>query len=172
MTATAPSLCARCAREGRTCCQGREIYITAGDRRRIRAYTGGNDFVEWSAATDPAYQDQDDDPVWRQHVLGNGRRPILKRTPDGDCFFLGAGGCRLPNDVRPLLCRLHPLTYTADRIGADAEEECPRHLLADGESVLEAVNITMDLARRWHRQLYEEIMTDDPDDRTDLRPSL
>lgn len=173
MTATRPTLCARCACESRTCCQDREIYLTPGDRLRIRAFAGNEQFVEWCPTANPSYLDQDDDPLWRQHVFDrDGGRRILKRSPDGDCFFLGPGGCRLPMDVRPLLCRLHPLTYTADRIDADAEAGCPRHLLAEGESVLEAVNITMDLAHQWHRQLYEEIMTDDHDDRAGLRPSL
>jgi hypothetical protein len=30
----------------------------------------------------------------------------------------------------------------------------------------------MELALQWHRQLYEEIITDDHDDRIDLRPSF
>jgi len=72
----------------------------------------------------------------------------------------------------PTLCRLHPLTYTADRIDAEPDEGCPRHLLSTAESVFDAIHMTMDLARQWHRQLYEEIITDDHDDRIDLRPSL
>ena len=173
MTVIRPTLCARCARQGKTCCQGREIYLTPGDRERIRSITGTLDFVEWTAAADPSYRDQDDDPLWQRHVFDDdGRRRILKRRSDGNCFFLDAQGCRLPMEVRPLLCRLHPLTYTADRIDAEADGECPRHLLFADESIWEAVHITMDLARQWHRQLYEEIMTDVHDDWIDLRPSL
>jgi Fe-S-cluster containining protein len=173
MTATQPTLCARCAQQGKTCCQGREIYITPEDRQRIRLLSGKLEFVEWSPTTDPAYLDQDDDPIWQRHVLDrDGRRRILKRKPNGDCLFLGTRGCFLPMDVRPLLCRLHPLTYTADRIDAEPDEGCPRHLLSAEESVFDAIHMTMELARQWHRQLYEEIITDDHDDRIDLRPSL
>ena len=173
MTAIRPTLCARCARQGKTCCQGREIYLTPGDKQRIGAFSGNEDFVEWSPTTDPSYLDQDDDPPWRQHVFGpDGRRRILKRSANGDCVFLGDRGCRLPLAVRPLLCRLHPLTYTAYGIDAEADEGCPRHLLDPDESLFEAVQLTMGLARQWYRQLYEEIMTDVHDDRVDLRPSL
>jgi Fe-S-cluster containining protein len=173
MTALRPSLCARCARQGKTCCQGREIYLTPGDIQRIRAFTGELQFMEWSPTTDPSYLDQDGDPVWQRHVFdGDGRRRTLRRRPDGDCLFLGPQGCGLPLEVRPLLCRLHPVTYTADRIDSTADEGCPRYLLEADESVFDAIHMTMDLARQWHRQLYEEIMTDAHDDRIDLRPPL
>jgi Fe-S-cluster containining protein len=173
MTAIRPTLCARCARQGKTCCQGREIYLTPGDLQRICRFTRDLEFMEWSASTDPSYLDQDDDPVWQRHVFGrDGRRRILQRRANGDCYFLDFGGCRLPMEVRPLLCRLHPVTYTADHIDGEADEGCPRHLLYADESVFGALHMTMDLARQWHRQLYEEIMTDEHDDRIDLRPPL
>jgi Fe-S-cluster containining protein len=173
MRALQPTLCARCAAQGKTCCQGREIYLTPGDVRRIAAFTGENQFLEWHQTADPSYLDQDDDPIWRQHVFrSDGSRRILRRAPNGDCLFLGPQGCRLPLAVRPLLCRLHPLTYTADNIDAEADPACPRHLLVSGETVLSATGTPMAQARRWHQQLYEEIITDAPDNRTDLRPAL
>lgn len=167
------TLCARCAMAGKTCCQGREIYITPGDVRRISAVAGDLQFVEWTRTTDPSYLDQDDDPVWREHVFhSDGSRRILKFDAGGDCIFLDSRGCRLPMAVRPLLCRLHPFTYTADHIDAEPDEGCPRHLLVSGESVFEAVQTSLALAQQWHRQLYEEIRADDHDNRIDLRPSL
>jgi uncharacterized protein len=167
------TLCGRCAQQGKTCCQGREIYITPGDLRRIGAVTQGLQFVEWTRTADPSYMDQDDDPVWRQHVFGNdGSRRILKRQTNGDCIFLGSQGCRLAMAVRPLLCRLHPFTYTADHIDDEPDADCPRRLLVSGESVFEAIHISMALAKQWHRQLYEEVITDDNDNRADIRPSL
>jgi Fe-S-cluster containining protein len=169
MVATTPTLCARCAAQGKTCCQGREIYVSPGDLQRIHAFTGETQFFEWARITDPAYLDQDDDPVWRVHVISrDGSRRILKRTPRGDCVFLGSSGCRLPMEVRPLLCRLHPLNYTADHIDSEPDVECPRHLLLAGESVFDAIHLPLALAGKWHRQLYEEILTDDPDNRIDL----
>lgn len=162
MVATPTTLCARCALLGRTCCQGREIYITPGDVRRISAMTGALQFVEWNRTSDPSYLDQDDDPVWRLHVFrSDGSRRILKRNSNGDCIFLGVGGCRLAMEVRPLLCRLHPLAYTADHIDEEPDAGCPRHLLMAGESLFEATRTSLALAKNWHRQLYEEILTDD-----------
>jgi hypothetical protein len=109
MTATPPTLCARCAQQGKTCCQGREIYITREDRQRIHAFSGTLEFVEWLPVMHPAYLDQDDDPIWQRHVLDrDGRRRILKRKPNEDCLFLGPQGCVLTMAVRPLLCRLPP----------------------------------------------------------------
>ena len=173
MVAIQPTLCGRCAQQGRTCCQGREIYITPGDLRRIGAVTGELQFAEWTRTADPSYMDQDDDPVWRQHVFGSdGSRRILKRQANGDCIFLGSDGCRLALAVRPLLCRLHPFTYTADHIDNEPDTDCPKQLIVTGESVFEAIHTSMELAQQWHRQLYEEVSTDDHDNRTDLRPSL
>jgi Fe-S-cluster containining protein len=173
MLAMQQTLCARCALQGKTCCQGREIYITPGDMRRIGAVTGELQFMEWTRTDNPSYLDQDDDPVWRQHVFGSdGSRRILKRQSNGDCIFLGVHGCRLALEVRPLLCRLHPFTYTADHIDNEPDTDCPRHLLLAGESVFEAIHTSMELARQWHRQLYEEVITDGNDNRADIRPSL
>ncbi|MFO7713016.1 YkgJ family cysteine cluster protein, partial [Desulfosarcina sp.] len=130
-------------------------------------------FAEFSRTSDPAYLDQVDDPVWRQHVFRrDGSRRILKRRPNGDCIFLTPHGCLLAMEVRPLLCRLHPFTYTADQIDNEPDGDCPRHLLVAGESVFGAIHTSMELARQWHRQLYEEIIADGNDNRTDLRPSL
>lgn len=36
---------------------------------------------------------------------GAGRGPILKRKPNGDCVYLGAGGCTI-HDRAPVVCRV------------------------------------------------------------------
>jgi Fe-S-cluster containining protein len=103
------SFCARCARHTTTCCQWREIYVTPGDVERIVAFSGGRDFFEFSRPSDPSYGDQDHDAAWASCVFrADGTRRVLSRWPDGACFFLGAQGCALPAEVRPLVCRLHP----------------------------------------------------------------
>lgn len=166
--AVAQTLCARCAGQGKTCCQGREIYITPGDLMRIRNHIGGVGFAEWTGAADPAYLDQDDDPVWRLHVFaGDGSRRTLRRNAEGDCIFLTPTGCQLSLDIRPLLCRLHPFTYTAGGIDPEPDAGCPRHLLTAGESVFTAIDMSIELANLWHRQLYEEIRKETPDQRSD-----
>jgi hypothetical protein len=86
-------LCVRCAGLGRTCCQGREIYVTRGDVGRIGKQTGLTGFFELAPSANPAYLDQDHDSVWRDHVFSrDGRRRILRWQSSGDCVFLGKSG--------------------------------------------------------------------------------
>ncbi len=152
-------LCVRCARQMKTCCQRSEIYTTPRDVERISAYTGRSDFGEFRVADNPEYADQDDDPVWRDHVFkSDGSRRVLKRHANGDCTFLGDAGCRLPLDVRPLVCRLYPFDYTAEGIQDDLSEGCPLELLAPGQGLIEALEMKLEDARVWHRMLYDEVL--------------
>jgi Fe-S-cluster containining protein len=151
-------LCASCARLGKTCCQGREIYATLGDVERIAAHTGRRDFVEFLAPDDPEYQDQDDDPTWTQFVFqADGTRRVLRRQANGDCTFLGPQGCQLSLEVRPLVCRLNPYEYHEGGLYDEPGDVCPVHLLKPGQTLFEAIGMNDDDVRRWHRQLYAEI---------------
>lgn len=165
MATHSPSLCTRCAALGRTCCQGREIYITPGDRWRIRTVTGDLDFTVWRPPTDPSYGDQNDDPVWRQHVFrADGSRRTLRNRPNGNCIFLDDRGCRLALGARPLVCRLHPFTYTADRLDDEPDTGCPRHLIAESALIFDATDTPRAAAVDWHRQLYAEVRADRHED--------
>ena len=62
-------LCLDCARQGLTCCQEHDIYVTAGDCQRIRRHTRSLDFFEYRGCSHAAYADQEDDPLWRQYVF-------------------------------------------------------------------------------------------------------
>ncbi len=158
-TASSQSLCARCARLSKTCCHDREIYISPGDVRRIGAHLKRYDYFDWKPAGDGAYLDQADDPIWQRHVFRpDGRRRVLKHKTDGGCIFLGNQGCQLPEQIRPLVCRLHPFTYTAAGLDPDPSTECPRHLLPASVSVFAALNMSVAQASQWHRLLYEEIL--------------
>lgn len=172
METTSPTecLCARCARLFKTCCQEREIYITPADTARITAFCNRNDFFEWRPPFNPDYLDQSDDPVWDRHVFHKDRcRRILRRTSSGDCIFLGSSGCILPETVRPLLCRLHPFTYTAAGIDAEPAPDCPKCLIPKGMTVFDALHMSTERALLWHRLLYEEILSEnDTDNRTDI----
>jgi Fe-S-cluster containining protein len=156
-------LCVRCARHMKTCCQTREIYATPGDVERIAAHTQQDDFYHYQVPDDPDYLDHDDDPSWRDHVFrdDNSRR-VLKRQPNGDCTFLGPQGCVLPLEVRPLVCRLYPYDYTEDGIRDELSQGCPLELVPPGQSLLVALDMKLADAQRWHRQLYEEILLEDP----------
>lgn len=165
-------LCAACARQGKTCCQGHDIYLTCGDCRRIGEYTGERDFFDYRGCSHAAYADQDDDPVWQRHVFRpDGTRRLLKIRSNGDCFFLGSRGCWLPLHVRPLICRLYPHMYTAEAILPDWDGECPA-ARSMGSDALETriAGVAHCQAEQWHRILYTEILWEDwPDEnRIDL----
>jgi uncharacterized protein len=165
-------VCAACARQGKTCCQGHDIYLTHGDCRRISEYTGAVGFFEYRGCANAAYADQDDDPVWQRHVFRpDGTRRLLKAQSNGDCFFLSDRGCRLPLHVRPLICRLFPHRYTAESILTDWDSECPAVRATCGAALESRIaGVARDQAEQWHRLLYSEIIWEDlPDEnRTDI----
>jgi len=168
--ATKAIFCVRCAGQGKTCCQGSEVYVTLRDMGRIGRHTAFSGFCDFASPSNPAYLDQSHDPVWQAHVFRRGgTRRVLKRKPSGDCVFLGAAGCLLSVETRPLVCRLYPYSYTAEGICAEFDPGCPISLLDPGESLIDALHMSRDKAREWHRILYEEILFDGDDDRPDLR---
>ncbi len=149
----------------KTCCQTSEVYVSPGDVDRIAAHTGRTDFHEFRPAGDPMYVEQDDDPAWLEHVFRpDGTRRIMKRRPDGDCTFLGAQGCELPLEIRPLICRLYPYDYDERGIRDDLVHGCPLELLPPQQGLIEALDMNIEDARRWHRQLYREIRLEPRDD--------
>jgi Fe-S-cluster containining protein len=140
------------------CCQVPDIYVTQGDVRRIEDASGARDFYEFRVSADPVYLDQDDDPVWRENVIReDGSRRILKHEAKGDCIFLGPRGCVLSVEARPLVCRLYPFDYNEGGIFEELASGCPLHLLEPGRNLIQVLGMNLEDARRWHRQLYEEI---------------
>jgi Fe-S-cluster containining protein len=151
-------LCVRCARVQRTCCQTSEVYVSPGDVRRIAAFTGQTDFFEDRAAENPTYSPQDDDPLWRDNVFqADATRRVMHRVEDGSCQFLGQHGCRLPMEIRPLVCRIYPYDYDGDGIKKDLSHGCPVHLIRIGQTLLTELDMHLPDAERWHQQLYDEI---------------
>lgn len=165
-------LCARCAREQKTCCQINEIFVGVGDKRRIAAHTGRDDFYRFARAEGDFLPD-DSDPPWRDLAFrGRRDRRVLVRRPDGDCTFLGPVGCTLPTEVRPLICRLYPYQYDHTAVTAEQATYCPTRLLRRGETLLAALDMRRDDAERWRTQLYAELELErDDEDRADLRPA-
>lgn len=164
-------LCVRCARSRQTCCQSREIYATPGDVERIHAFTGLADFTEMRRAS-ADHLDQDDDPSWLKYVFTpDGDRRVLKRQANGDCTFLGTAGCRLPEDVRPVVCRLYPFDYTEAGLRDSLQHDCPVHFIGGEDGLVAALDMNAERAERWRALLYEEIRLEANDEnRTDLRP--
>jgi Fe-S-cluster containining protein len=158
----------------KTCCQTCEIFTTPGDLRRIEQHTGRTYFWEYRKPANPAYADQDDDPIWRDHVFeADGSRRVLRKQASGDCTFLGSAGCVLPLEIRPLVCRIYPFDYTADGLVDELSEGCPLELLRPGQGLIEALDMNRGDAERWRGQLYAEIQQKDAADadRAYVRPA-
>ena len=142
----------------KTCCQTTEVHVTLGDVERISGFAGRDDFTEFRVPMNSAYADQADDAAWQQYVFReDGSRRVLKRQLNGDCTFLGSQGCVLPLETRPLVCRLYPYDYSEQGIHIELTPGCPLELLPPGVALIEELNIKLDDARRWHKQLYAEI---------------
>lgn len=152
------TLCARCAQYETTCCQKTEIFVTDGDIQRIRTHVGQSDFWEYVKPVHPdLVKEQPEDPNWLRYTLRpDGTRPHLKRHLSGDCTFLGPSGCSLPTDTRPLICRLYPYDYTETGITGTVPG-CPLYLLAEGQTLLQAIGMNRVDAERWRQQLYHEL---------------
>lgn len=151
-------LCARCARHQRTCCQDTEVFVTQGDIRRIEPHADEIEFAEFRAPSDPIYDQSVEDPYWHHRVFQpDGTRRVLKQSANGNCIFLGMQGCVLPEDARPLVCRLYPFDYTFEGILPRLASGCPTELLNPSQSLLTELGMSEDNAKRLHAQLYQEI---------------
>lgn len=150
-------LCAACAGQDKSCCIRRDIMVSEGDLQRIAGHTASRDFFESRVPQSAGYLDQDDDPNWNIYTLQpDGARRVLKHIRPGICWFLTESGCLLPELVRPLVCRLHPVEYIEERI-TGLSPECPIEHLQPGESLLANIEMNLDQAEHWRRQLYAEL---------------
>jgi Fe-S-cluster containining protein len=137
------------------------VTVTDGDLLRIEEWTGRDDFWERRHPLDPddAVLDQDD-PAWhRGTVAPDGTRQVLRRRPGGACTFLGEHGCTLPENVRPIVCRLYPFAYSArGLLAGESAHYCPSILLARaGRSMSGVLGMDRTTAEAWRAQLYEEL---------------
>lgn len=143
----------------RTCCQRAEVVVTRGDVARISAHIERDDFHSRRPPEDATYLEHDpDDPNWVRYTsFPDGTRRMLNRNADG-CTFLGAAGCVLPEDVRPLICRLYPFEYTESGIVGEDAGYCPTETLAgkDG-SMLPVLGMNRAAAEAWRSALYDEL---------------
>jgi Fe-S-cluster containining protein len=150
-------LCLVCVGRGTTCCTNRDILLSDGDILRITAAIGGQDFYEFRLASSDEYLDHPDDPNWNVYTVQyDGRRRVLKHSSPGVCWFLSQQGCLLAEGARPLVCRLHPVEFNEERI-TGLSSECPVQYLAQGESLLENISMSLKDAELWRRQLYTEL---------------
>ena len=128
------------------------------DVRRIAVFTSRIDFFEYRPPADPAYLAGDIDPQWQHHVFRlDGTRRLLMQQSSGDCIFLTRRGCQMSLEVRPLVCRLYPLTYTGAGIESEPDKRCPVQRFCLGQTIGEAFGISMQQALSWHTDLYLEM---------------
>jgi len=150
------TICFACSQNGTSCCQGTQIYLTNGDVLRIAQFLKSFDFFA-NEMPDAVYLDPGDDVEWLSLTIRpDGKRRVLKRTAAKSCTMLGATGCILSMAARPLICRLHPYTYTATGISG-VDSACPIFREQDVPAVLEQLGMEIKEARKWHELLYFEL---------------
>jgi len=154
------NLCAKCASINRDCCTGRDIILTDGDISRIINFNQFyKDFFELRVSTDSSYFDTENDPVWFKNTINLDKtRRVIKHQNNNKCFFITQKGCALPLNIRPLVCRLHPLEYIQNQI-TGISNDCPKELLDKDEDFLKSVGIDLNEANEWLKQLYYELET-------------
>jgi Fe-S-cluster containining protein len=157
--------CIACAQKGQSCCRNVHIYLTRGDVRRIGSQCPGEDFYHLAPLTSD-YEDGGGDPTWNPAILdASGRRRIVRQKDTGDCCFLTETGCRLPSDVRPLLCRIYPYDFREHGL-CGISASCPVVNEIQWLHILEASEMKQSNARQWVAQLYDEIAAERRDTTT------
>ncbi len=118
-----PPLCARCHLEGYGCCalsapaSPEQMFgLTLGEIKAMAQASGlapQRFVVADRAAPEFLAGLMRIHPVFGQIMPGCARYRLAV-DQDGACCFLGAGGCRLAWEARPLYCRLYPFWFTPD----------------------------------------------------------
>ncbi len=148
--------CYSCFLQGVSCCQGTQIYLTAGDVQRISQFLEDSDFFTIEIP-DAVYLDAGNDPKWLMlTVRPDGQRRVLKRTAEKNCTMLRDSGCRLPMSIRPLVCRLYPYEFTESGVSG-IDPVCPISRAEDCASLMDRLGMTINAAGEWHRLLYREL---------------
>lgn len=158
--------CSECAKLYKTCCETAEAGVTSGDIARITAFTGRTDFYSLEPVAEEhkySYENPwncpDSGKIYVKYFFDEeGRRNILKKNDKGGCIFLAQDGCMLPMDVRPIICRLYPYSWTDQREISLEASSCPAHLFKDEQDLKENLCVPEDEALRLVNLFYDEIM--------------
>jgi len=130
-----PSICKRCALENPTCCRlepGQEEFcfpLSEMEKNRIQDYQ----------PNEGGFAVQENTEGFLHHILrlfpGEEER-VRKLFPrrkfhfrlavdsKGACRFLGAAGCRIPQELRPYYCRLFPFWVVGRSVSAFDAASC------------------------------------------------
>jgi Fe-S-cluster containining protein len=159
-----PDICTRCAAKGRTCCtvsSGDEEFcfpISLSEMQAIRSAGQGGEESFVLVPNSPGFAEQlgflmpdhDIEAAFPRH----GSHWRLATTSEGNCVFLGPGGCMLDRSVRPKYCRLFPLWQFRGQLTWFTAAEC----LANEEcSSLEAMLAAMGTSIEEVRSLFREM---------------
>lgn len=159
-----PTFCAGCAARGRTCCQSTQVFLTRGDLDRIGGFAGDEPFFEFlPVAGDDCSPDPLQDHAWCRTFGPDGKRRVLAHRPGGDCNFLIPAGCRLPEEARPLVCRLYPFEYNDAAVKGVHGHLCPHPEAANAPLLLALLGMDRNRAESWRVELYREILEEFPD---------
>jgi Fe-S-cluster containining protein len=149
------SICEKCAKSQKTCCQRSDIILTDGDINRINL----PDSYELRKPESYDY-DQGRDLNWDKYTLNENREmQLLKRKDNGDCTFLSEKGCALDTDTRPLICRLYPHDYNEEELFVLNPHICPKEWVekSSDEDIMNELNVQTEKAEAWRQQLYDEL---------------
>lgn len=130
-----PCICGLCAAEGPTCCQ-----VTPGEVEvcfplsplemdRIRDVVEGEGWFAQAPNTE-AFRTKLFQLFPRDRAVLDNLFPSTKFhyrfavRPNGDCHFLGSGGCVLPREARPYYCRLSPVWMRHGEFSRIAQTGC------------------------------------------------
>lgn len=123
-----PTVCARCARHGRTCCQldtaGESVCfpVSAMEWERVLEALGSEQGAFVQEPNTPPFLDAmrrlfpGEDAAVEALFPSHKFHLRLATSATGQCLFLSAKGCALPREARPYYCRLFPFWFQGDRL--------------------------------------------------------
>lgn len=122
-------ICAICAQNGPTCCQlGQEqtgiLFPISAVEKDIISDSGrwkSGNFIDRAPNSSRfishlKYLFPNDQKKIRNIFPQHGHHECLLTDKKGHCIFLGPTGCLLPNEARPLYCRLFPFWVIDGRV--------------------------------------------------------
>lgn len=157
-------MCALCAAKGGGCCRNTRVFLTRGDVERVERAVGEKDFWErLDVRVDAHATGLMHDPAWERIFSGQGGWRALRHVSGtGDCRFLTTGGCSLPVEARPLICRLYPFDYNDVAIKGVYGHLCPEPFRDNPALLLAMLGMGREEAERLRAKLYRELAAEFP----------
>ena len=159
--------CVACHESGRGCCfltdnnTDYQIGISQYDIVKIKTYINQCEgyFIVKEVVTDEFRESLSKNihPIFDK--IFNNNVALRLKTMNGKCIFLKDDGCQLPNDIRPLYCKIYPFWLSADNkhIIVLSSFDC----LAQRKSTLswQVVNENFGYTEEYIRELFYKLET-------------